>query len=172
MVERNPNLRSVPNPPNDNSEIKDLVKTVALTSAVSTVVGVFALAGGQWIYRLIKRAVVRKDKASAPKPTRAQMDEYYAEQGYVPAQPHPEPPMYYEEQIPEALRTRPHLRTGGRRRRPGPEAAAASTGLDEFRQMLTDFEKRQEDRFSDMQRRIDDMFEEEDDDEEEEEDDE
>lgn len=154
MSNPNPNIRAVPNPP-ESSETKDLIKTVVITSAVSTLVGVFATAGGTALYRLIKRAVKGKDET--PK--------------QQPAQPRPQVSnsAWSEfddmDEMPESLRMNPRLRnTGGRRRRRN-----SGGDRDELARMLAEFDSRWTERFDRMEKRItelsDDEYEDEDEDE-------
>ncbi len=136
MSTDNPHIRAVPNPPSETNETKELIKTVALTAAVSSLVGVFAVAGGQAIYELLKRAVGGGKKATAPPSAR---------QPFVPDE---------EDDMPESLRMRPHLRQSGRRKNTG--------DLDRIMNMFKEFEKRQDDRLRRMEERMDEQYEDED----------
>lgn len=138
------NLHAVPNPPaDDTSQTKELVKTVALTSAISSIVGVFAVAGGQALLNTLKRDKKKKAKEKEAAAAR-------------PVQPPPPVANYdddYEDQMPQSLRMQPHLRPTGRRRRRSSSGGGAE-GFVAFQQALSDFERRQEERFSELQRRI------------------
>lgn len=158
MDRRNPNLRVAPNP--EPSETRELIKTVIITSAVSTLVGAFALAGFQATWAAIKRATNKKKEAAEAQPQASR------------ARPSPPPmndPYYseYGEEIPESLRRRPDLRpTEAPRRQRAPR-----TDTSEIRRILDEYDRRQEARleeqFKSVNRRIDDLIETEDEDEEE-----
>ena len=145
---RDPNIRAVPNPL--PSETKDLITTVAITSVVSSLVGVFAVAGGQALFSWIKKAAsakkpeaARPAPAAAPRPPPPVNDYYYGSE--------------YEEDMPDALRTPPRLRhTGSRRRRAAPPPAEMS----EIRSWLEEFETRQSEQFARLERRIEEGYEE------------
>lgn len=143
MSEPNPNIRAVPNPPRTSNPTSELVKTVAITSAVSSLVGVFAVAGGQALFSLIKRAITGP-KSKNPQPQAAAQ----------PAQA-PYPSYVEDEEIPESLRMSPRLRHTGSRRPKQPRGASG----EEIRQILADFESRIEERLRNTERRIDEFYE-------------
>ena len=143
----NPNLRAVHNP--ETSETRELIKTVALTSAVSVVVSTLAVAAGEALFSWIKKATGKKTEAAKPAPA---------------ANPRPSPPgndyyygTDYEDEMPAALRMQPHLRsTGSKRRRP-----AAAPEVSEIRSWLEEFETRQNEKLDRIERRIEEGYEEE-----------
>ena len=143
-------MHVVPNPTHPSNETRDLIKTVAITSAVSSIVGVFAIAGGQALWALLRRAI----KGPKKNPRVAQ------------AQPHPQPAPEQdyegdeEDEMPDALKFEPRLRhTGPRRRKPG-------VTNEDLRRMLDEFEGRIEQRLRNTERRVEGLYEEEPDDEE------
>ncbi len=156
-----PNLRAVPNP--ETSATRELIKTVALTSAVSALVGVFAVAGGEALFSWIKKA------ASVKKAKKAEAAQVAQAPPATPPRPAPPGNDYYygtdyEQDMPEALRMQPHLRsTGSRRRRP----SAPPAEMGEIRSWLEEFENRQNAHFDRLERRIEEGYEEEDEEEEE-----
>lgn len=159
MVE-NPNLRAVPNPPEESDDRKELVKTTILTSLVATLIGVSATAGFWAIFNVARNAIRKRrghEEAPLPPP-------YHA---YDNA-----PPEYqYDAQMPEALRMNVRLRPQRRRRgsapmppqqaAPQPQAAATEADPEELRAMLAEFQANLNDRFSHMEKRIDELYEEE-----------
>ena len=144
----NPNLRAVHNPV--TSETRELIKTVALTSAVSVVVSTLAVAAGEALFSWIKKATGKKTEVDKPAPA---------------ANPRPAPPgndyyygTDYEDEMPAALRMQPHLRsTGPRRRRP----ATAPAEMSEIRSWLEEFEGRQNEKLDRIERRIEEGYDEE-----------
>lgn len=141
MSERT-HMHAVPNPPDNKSETRELIKTVALTSLISSLVGVFAVAGGQALYALIKRAI------KGPKMEQAQAQQQ-PQQG--------PPPVSDFDEMPESLRMEPRLRnTGGRRRRRN-----RHDSNEEFARMLSEFETRIGSRLDAVERQIQESLEEE-----------
>ena len=144
-------IHVVPNPAHRSEETRDLVKTVAITSAVSSIVGVFAIAGGQALWALLRRAIQGPKK----NPVQSQQEE----QRRRPEAP-PEHHDYTEDDFPDALKYNPRLRnTGPKRRKPQPGLT-----LEDMQRMFSEFEGRIEERLSNTERRVDSMYEEEDDD--------
>ncbi|MCH9637725.1 MAG: hypothetical protein K0U16_07260 [Gammaproteobacteria bacterium] len=150
----NRHMHAVPNPPETpKNETRELIKTVALTSLVSSLVGVFAVAGGQALYALIKRAIKGK-KVEAP----AQPQQ----QGGAPM-----PPMTDFEDMPESLRMEPRLVNTAPRR---PRRKRNRDTNEEIARMFSEFETRMSSRLDAMERRMDEVLDEEDDYEDEEDD--
>lgn len=186
-MDQKANLHAVPNPENnpENNQTKELIKTVALTSAVSTLVGAFALAGGQALFRWVKGSVKNKNAGpnpqiadpfaswpgprfnpAGPRPQqRTYRQGFFSMSGYPhdeDAEPNPEP----EDPIPESLRMRPDLRDAGpKRRKVNPKNFASSDQFDELKMMFSEFANRQDHAIRNLERRIDEeLYEDEDDD--------
>lgn len=167
-MSKKPHMHVVQTPDtSSSSDFKELVKTVALTSAVSSLIGVFAVAGGKALLDAIRGARRRKSQPQA-QPQPQQVPPAYA----PPQDPYPNPsaaPQYDEEDdIPSALRMEPHLRpTGSRRRRvPTPGLTA-----EQLQQILLQHQARVDakldKRFERLEDRMDEFVEEEDEDDEE-----
>jgi hypothetical protein len=154
-------LHAVPNPPNNGNgnALREMIKTVAITSAVSALVGVFAVEGGRTLWALMRRAVMGK-------PPAPNMPAYAQWNGPAPSHQNPweneeppYPPQYAPpapgDDLPEGLRSQPHLRPTARRKK--------GVSGDELRSMFQNFatnmDKRFEERFSNLEKRIDDSYE-------------
>lgn len=178
MIEQKANLHAVPNPEENGNETKELIKTVAITSAVSTLVGAFALAGGQALYRWVKGSVGKNKNVQNP-PLADPFASYpgprfnpgprprTSRSGYSHEEPEANPEPEPEDPIPESLRMRPDLRDAGpKRRKVNPKNFASSQQFDELKAMFSEFASRQDYAIRNLERRIDEELYEDDEDEE------
>lgn len=165
----NPNIRAVPNPPeNEKTEERiELVKTTVITSLVGSFIGVFAMAGGWAVFNLIRGAVLKRRQPERTQPVAAQPA--YDPYTYGPPEPQ------YDSSMPEALRMNVRLRPTRRRKTAGvatppPPAQHAAppppvgTDPEELRAMFAEFQShldaRLTDRFGQLEKRIDELYEE------------
>lgn len=163
-------LHAVPNNNNQNgngNSTTELIKTVAITSAVSSLVGVFAVAGGQALWHLLRRAINGKPKKKNESAQAQQNPPWWAappEERSSADPPWWANPSEDEEEIPPSLRYQPRFR-GGRRRRPNPERTnekPVEQNFD-FRAAFSEFATKLDARMANLERRVEEFdYEEED----------